>query len=164
MTGQTQIDSERSELRLPLWAVMDAEGFRERGIPGALRIFHDELQGRFLDLFTREDIAKEYLRKASLPTWRAVELATPVQVRSAALACEQRGAFTSVLTVPGRRTRVVDFSLSVNSLPSLTELADRLPTLFVAPFSTGLRPGGACIVDCPSGRNQIRNLETTRDR
>jgi hypothetical protein len=39
MTGEDEIDQEHFELRLPLWAVTDAESFRECGLPGALRDF-----------------------------------------------------------------------------------------------------------------------------
>jgi hypothetical protein len=109
MTDETPIDPEQFELRLPLWAVTDEEGFRKRGLPGALRTFVDDFQGPFLDLFTREDIAKDYLRMGRFTNWRAVELTTPAQVRSAALVCEQRGCLYVGLDCTGPQSRAGRF-------------------------------------------------------
>ncbi len=105
MTGEDQIDPEHFELRLPLWAVTNAEEFRDWGLPGALRVFVHDVHGSFLDFFTGEDIAEGYIRKAGFTNWRAVELATPMQVRAAALDCEQRGCRYIGLDCTGRRDK-----------------------------------------------------------
>jgi hypothetical protein len=91
MTGEDQADLEHFELRLPLWAVTDAEALRKRGLPDALREFHHDVHGRFLDLFTREDIADGYLHQAGLTRFRAVALETPEQLYAVVVAFQERG-------------------------------------------------------------------------
>jgi hypothetical protein len=103
MADEGQLDQECSELRLPLRAIVEAEQFRDRGVPSALRVFVHDRHGPFLDLFTEKGIAEGYVRKANLPTWTAVELSTPADVRSAILACEQRGCHCVGLDCTGYR-------------------------------------------------------------
>jgi hypothetical protein len=89
--GEDRIDLEHFELRLPLWAVTDSESLGKWGLPDALREFQHDIHGRFLDLFTEEEVAEGYIRKAGFTKWRAVALATPAHLRAIVIALEQRG-------------------------------------------------------------------------
>src|SRR5438034_70351 len=102
MTSQEQVDPEHFELRLPLWAVTDTQGLHKRGLPYALREFVDDVHGGFLDLFTQEDIAAGYIRKAGFTNWQAVALTTAEQLRAAVVAFEQRGCNCIGLDCTGR--------------------------------------------------------------
>jgi hypothetical protein len=117
MTYESQIDSQQLELKLPLWAVTDNDSLRERGLPGALRSFVDELRGPFLDLFTREEVAAEYLRKGSFSNWQPVELSDFAQVRSAVLASQQRGCVYVGLDCTGSRNQTGRFFTIREFLP-----------------------------------------------